>query len=836
MQSSLSTRRDGLRSSADVMPSDTPRRADGGTLVRILAQLSDKADNDPLVRSRVQGLIRVAYGLPSSEGGSPSHNPLLLGAETVKGLTLGVAALTAAQQRDLAVDDHWQHAIATALTARELARRVGVRDRDRAFVAGFLHDIGLLVPPATELAAVTDARHLPDHPATSALLTERWGLAPELAQAIRDHHDAQLPYVMGQAALLTRTLQVADWLAGTQAIASPGDPAAHSGAPSARADLRLDDDALEQLCLGLGRRVSQVCDALGLKAVSEDLAARALFRLQLRRAGADAMQAHESSRQTADAPLAALIGRVAEALLECTSDQERLTAYCLAAVGRLGVERVRCGLSVSGGEAMAVSCAAADPGTAQPELRCMSLEAWRAIVEDRVSTGCVGHAFLALGDGRRLDLLVRVDPHTDRDAVMSDLDIALRLLGLALGQLTATPSRESANGEGTAAASGESQPASTASQNDALRILGEMAGGAAHDVNNALAVVLGQAQLGQVAESVLEARGHFAAIERASRDCASMVRRLQEFARNSRRPRVVGDVDLAALARETLELTRPTWKDGAQRRGASIRTVLDLPAPVPVKADAGALRQVVTNLILNALDAMPAGGTLSLKAWSDGKHAQLSVSDTGAGMSEDTLSRVFEPFFTTKREEGTGLGLAVSKRIIHEYDGDIRVTSRPGLGSVFTISLPCADQTAEARPTEPATSLQRALRVLLIDDEPQVREVLIRMLRLDGHQAVAASTASEGLDLLEQESFDLVMTDLGLPDMPGWQLARAAKDGDRHVPVILVTGWTEDGDRPAPVEGVDAVLAKPFGMVELRRVVKAATDGCVERDCPDLAR
>ena len=114
--------------------------------------------------------------------------------------------------------------------------------------------------------------------------------------------------------------------------------------------------------------------------------------------------------------------------------------------------------------------------------------------------------------------------------------------------------------------------------------------------------------------------------------------------------------------------------------------------------------------------------------------------------------------------------------------------------------------------------------MLLIDDEPQVREVLIRMLRLDGHQAVAASTAGEGLDLLKREAFDLVMTDLGLPDMPGWQLARAAKSSNRSVPVVLVTGWTEEGDRPTPVEGVDAVLAKPFGMAELRRVVQSAVE------------
>ncbi len=267
------------------------------------------------------------------------------------------------------------------------------------------------------------------------------------------------------------------------------------------------------------------------------------------------------------------------------------------------------------------------------------------------------------------------------------------------------------------------------------------------------------------------------------------------------------------------------WKNEAQHRGTVVRTVADLPVPVPVRADAGALRQVITNLILNAADAMPAGGTLTLKCWSEGDRGLLSVADTGVGMTEEVVSRVFEPFYTTKSEAGTGLGLAVSRRIIEEHGGEIRVTSRPGLGSVFTVSLPYSDAPAAPIVPETCAPARSALRVLLIDDEPQVRDVLMRMLRLDGHQAVAASTAAEGLDLLTQQRFDLILTDLGLPDMTGWQLARAAKEGAHSVPVVLVTGWTEEGDRPTLAQGVDAVLAKPFGMVELRRVVRAAMDG-----------
>ncbi|NPV09010.1 MAG: hybrid sensor histidine kinase/response regulator, partial [Anaerolineae bacterium] len=460
-----------------------------------------------------------------------------------------------------------------------------------------------------------------------------------------------------------------------------------------------------------------------------------------------------------------------------------------------------------------------------PRVRLATVEEWRRLEQQRHSFSTYARHSFDLPEGRKGELVSRLAADTEGDTIELDLAPFAAVLGLALERcLCRREHKPDAGSDAGERGNGEGGGLSRAMEDDALRVLGEMAAGAAHDINNSLAVVLGQAQLGLIADSVSEMHQYFGTIERTSKDCAGIVRRLQEFSRGARRPRVQARVDLAGVARETIDITRPRWRDEAQRRGAYIKTVLDLATPLPVEGDAGALRQVLTNLVLNALDAMPAGGVLTLKGWVDGETVRLSVRDTGVGMSGEVMERLFEPFFTTKGEGGTGLGLSISKRIVEEHSGELEVSSQPGVGSVFTVSLPLAVGDAAVDLGRPDTPGGRPLRVLLIDDEPQVREVLMRMLRLDGHTATAAATAREGLQLLDAHEFDLVLTDLGLPDMPGWQLARAAKCSGKAVPVVLITGWTEEGDRPSAEGEVDAVLVKPFGIAELRQVMRTALD------------
>ncbi len=335
-----------------------PQSAIASVYRRVTAMI----DHDALVRSRVHSLVRVAYGAPATEDAHASEYPLLLATQTVRALGLGVAVATAADNLPAVTaneaDRYWHHALAVALTARELARRDRVRDRDRAFVAGFLHDVGLPLAllEAGEQPAVAARRlghdlsrapspvHDPVHPEAGARLVEQWNMAPELARAIRLHHRPTSASVGDQADLLVHTLRVADWLAASQGVSVSGDPAASTGMPAARAALRLDDEALEQLCLGLDRRVSQVCAALSLSPVSPDLAARTLFRAQMRLSPPPADAGQEPAGPKQPESSHDLIARVAEALKGKETVGDRLCAFAAAVAERTDLECVSCGL------------------------------------------------------------------------------------------------------------------------------------------------------------------------------------------------------------------------------------------------------------------------------------------------------------------------------------------------------------------------------------------------------------------------------------------------------------------------------------------------------------
>jgi CheY-like chemotaxis protein len=245
------------------------------------------------------------------------------------------------------------------------------------------------------------------------------------------------------------------------------------------------------------------------------------------------------------------------------------------------------------------------------------------------------------------------------------------------------------------------------------------------------------------------------------------------------------------------------------------------PAP-PVAGDPSELREALTNIVLNALDAMPEGGRLVLTTAGDASGAHVAVADTGPGMSESVRQRVFDPFFTTKAEKGTGLGLSVSYGIVTRHGGRIDLWSEAGHGSTFTVWIPAAGQLPESPAVERPAGLQVRARILLIDDDREVRETLIEMLVGLGQSVTACADGAAGLVSFQEEPFDLVLTDLGMPGQSGWDVARIVKRCRPDVPVVLVTGWA---DHVAPGEAaareVDEVLAKPFTRDELARTLTA---------------
>jgi signal transduction histidine kinase/CheY-like chemotaxis protein len=361
-------------------------------------------------------------------------------------------------------------------------------------------------------------------------------------------------------------------------------------------------------------------------------------------------------------------------------------------------------------------------------------------------------------------------------------------------------------------------------QGERLRALGELAGGVAHDFNNVLAAIVGRAQLLLSQTEDPAQRRQLLIIEQAAMDGARTVRRIQEFTR-MRRARPFQPVNLIQLVEEVLEVTRSRWRDEAHAHGLVYDVRVETDGAPLAAGDASELREALTNLVLNALDAMPQGGHLTVTVGVEPDQVVCVVRDTGVGMTDEVRQRVFDPFFTTKVEKGTGLGLSLVYGIVTRHGGAIEVWSRPGEGSAFTIRLPTAVELPPDRPSTPPPAAAPA-RILVVDDEPRVRDTLVEMLEKEGHSVVACPDGPSALARLATEPFDLVFSDLGMPVVSGWDVARRVKADHPATSVVLVTGW---GDQIDPLEvgkrGVDFLVSKPFQRADVSAVVARALAG-----------
>lgn len=358
-------------------------------------------------------------------------------------------------------------------------------------------------------------------------------------------------------------------------------------------------------------------------------------------------------------------------------------------------------------------------------------------------------------------------------------------------------------------------------QGETLRALGELAGGAAHHLNNLLTIVVGRVQLLlRTAEDDL-VRRPLAIIERAAKDGAEVVRRLQTFSRTRQVSQPL-PFDFAEVATDVLELTRGHWQDGARARGVAIEVRTSLER-APTEGDPAALREAVTNLVLNAVDAMPKGGRLSVSTRAEQNRVVLGIADTGVGMPERVRLRAHEPFFTTKGVKATGLGLSVAYGIVRSHGGELTLVSEEGAGTTVTLTLPRVATTGAGSAMAPPPDAA-ALRVLLVDDEDGVRDALAEMLETQGHTVLSAAGADEALELLEREpDVNLVLTDLVMPGRTGWDVAAAVKARRADLPVGLVTGWGDTMDARDPRRAaVDFIVEKPVTLDALLQAIARA--------------
>lgn len=368
-------------------------------------------------------------------------------------------------------------------------------------------------------------------------------------------------------------------------------------------------------------------------------------------------------------------------------------------------------------------------------------------------------------------------------------------------------------------------------QQERLRALGQMASGIAHDINNAMSPVSLYTESLLERETHLSERGrtYLLTIQRAIDDVARTVARMREFYRDREAQLTLERVELNRAIRQVVELTKPRWSDLPQQRGVMIDLQMDLAEPLPELMGAEhEIRDALTNLIFNAVDAMPAGGQLSVRTRTlpstvRGDSVVVEVTDTGVGMDEDTRRRCLEPFYTTKGERGTGLGLAMVYGMVQRHSAEIEIDSTVGQGTTVRLKFPA--QTSSVVSTTQLTRpilVTRRLRILLVDDDPLLIKSLQDTLQEDGHVITATPGGQAGIEAFvaahqRGEGFDVVITDLGMPNVDGRKVASAIKATSASTPVILLTGWGQrmiaENDTPAHV---DKVLSKPPRLHELR--------------------
>jgi len=372
-------------------------------------------------------------------------------------------------------------------------------------------------------------------------------------------------------------------------------------------------------------------------------------------------------------------------------------------------------------------------------------------------------------------------------------------------------------------------------QLERLRAFREMAGEVAHDFNNTLSGILARAQLLLADVQDPDVRRSLRMIEQVALEGAWVVRRFQDFSR-TRPSRPFQPVDLNLLVEEIANSARSRWSQQLAARGITGEVQAETSAVPAVSGDMAELRQVLTSIALNALDAMPEGGSLTFRTGRDLGRVFCQVADTGIGMTEQVRLHIFDPFFTTKREKGKGFGLSGAYSIVDRHGGEITVQSEPGKGAVFTVWLPLASEAGEplpaagrsaaatAAPIAPAAPKSApGAKILVVDDSEEVREVLRELLSRHGYTVVTCPDGESGLVELESRTFDLAMVDLGLPGISGLEVANRLKTRWPATQVALMTGY---GDRMGPEDahskGVDFVLAKPFSLDQLRSVVDHA--------------
>ncbi|MBC8555318.1 MAG: PAS domain S-box protein, partial [Candidatus Brocadiales bacterium] len=363
-------------------------------------------------------------------------------------------------------------------------------------------------------------------------------------------------------------------------------------------------------------------------------------------------------------------------------------------------------------------------------------------------------------------------------------------------------------------------------QSEKLKSIGTITAGISHEFNNILAIISGNVQL---LERAYKEHGGLTdalrIIKSATDDGAEISGKMLEFTKTSQDTKKLISSDIRDLIRESIDFTMPRWKNEAQAKGINYKVDTEgMKSVLSILCNPTELREVFINLIINALDAMPEGGSLSFSTWSGEDTVFVSISDTGEGMSDEVRKNIFDPFFTTKSPVGTGLGMSMAYGIITRHGGKIEVESELGKGTIFSLQIPITAKEGDTELfSEPAQDIQcKSLHILVVDDEVNIGKLLNEFLSDDGHKVKTVDNGADAIKLSKRKSFDLVLCDLVMPDVSGYDVIKALNKLDRRPKIGIITGWNEN---LKPIEEgmkVDFVVRKPFDFSELANHINEA--------------
>ena len=361
-------------------------------------------------------------------------------------------------------------------------------------------------------------------------------------------------------------------------------------------------------------------------------------------------------------------------------------------------------------------------------------------------------------------------------------------------------------------------------QTEKLKSLGTITAGISHEFNNILNVISGNIQLLQMDyEDNHKLIDSFRTIMKSVNDGAEITDRMLDFTKTESTSDDFVSTELIKLIDEALDFTMPRWKTEAQAKGIAYNINKEGFDDIPdIMCNPSGIREVFVNIINNALDAMPDGGTILFSIRSQKNMVFIHVSDTGKGMSTEVQKSVFDPFFTTRRPEGTGLGLSIAYSIIKRHGGNIGIESMIGSGSTFTLELPTSIKTVS--PTATQGSIQEAvgkeLHILVVDDEKQTCDILARFLSGKGYKVKAVYNGADAIELIKSVPFNLVLCDHVMPDVTGCAVARFMSGLEKRPKIGIITGWGEI-NKCINEEGVevDFIIKKPFDFSVLTKYI-----------------